>query len=74
MNTKELIDFICAKHYRTTCSDENIANGFSFEEDGETINPRYSYGCKRCALLEIESGKVKKTEENKGIINRELCF
>lgn len=37
MNVKEFIDFICPEHYRTSCSDDNIANGFCLEEDGKLL-------------------------------------
>lgn len=68
MELKEFIDFICPDHSRTSCSDDDISNGFYFEEDEETISTKYYHRCSRCALLEIENGKVKATEANKKTI------
>lgn len=64
MKAIELINLIKPEHDRTSCSDKNITNGFYMSEDGEIISNDYSLGCIRCALLQIESGKVNLTEEN----------
>jgi len=74
MDAKEFIDFICPEHGRTSCSDENISNGFYFEEDGETISEKHHPRCVRCALLEIENGWIKRTEVNNQIIPKILSF
>jgi hypothetical protein len=68
MTAKELIDIIRPIHRRTSCSDDNIANGFYLEEDGVTISRKHHQRCTRCALLEIENGTVKATEANNDII------
>jgi hypothetical protein len=73
-NIKDFIDFICPEHGRTSCSDENISNGFYLEEDGETISQKYYPRCVRCALLEIENGTIKRTEANNKIIPERLFF
>jgi hypothetical protein len=73
-NIKDFIDFICPEHGRTSCSDENISNGFYLEEDGETISQKYYHRCVRCALLEIENGTIKRTEANNKIIPERLSF
>ena len=73
-NIKEFIDFICPEHGRTSCSDDNISNGFYLEEDGETISQNYYHRCVRCALLEIENGTIKRTEANNKIIPEMLSF
>jgi hypothetical protein len=65
---KEFIDLIYPEHSRTSCSDENIYNGFYLEDDFITIDVRCKPRCKRCAFLEIENGTIKITEENKKII------
>lgn len=67
MTARELIDLIHPDHIGTSCSDVNISNGFSFENDCETVT--HSYGCIRCALLEIESGEIKMTEANRALIS-----
>jgi hypothetical protein len=51
MTTKEFINLICPEHTRTSCSDDNISNGFYFEEDRETISPQYFHRCGRCASI-----------------------
>jgi hypothetical protein len=58
MQAKELIDIIAPEHSRTSCSDENIANGFYFEYDSNTISNKYIVGCSRCALLQLSNGKA----------------
>ena len=70
---KDFIDFIYPDHDRTSCSDDNISNGFYLEEDGETINKKYYHRCVRCALLEIGNGTIKRTDANNKIIP-ELFF
>lgn len=62
MTAKELIDVLCPEHNRTSCSDENIGNGFSHKSDefgnySTTIDSVDFPRCGRCALLEIERGK-----------------
>ena len=74
MTTKEFINLICPEHTRTSCSDDNISNGFYFEEDRETISPKYFHRCGRCALLEIENGTINITEENQKIIPERLAI
>ena len=74
MKLKEFINFICPEHSRTSCSDENISNGFCFEEDEETVSQKYYHRCKRCAFLEIENGTVKRTKINSEIIPERLSF
>jgi hypothetical protein len=73
-NIKDFIDFICPEHGRTSCSDDNISNGFHLEEDGETISQEYYHRCVRCVLLEIENGTIKRTEANNKIIPERLSF
>ena len=76
MNAKELIDFICPEHSRTSCSDDNISNGFYTEGDEDwetlTVSTKYYPRCTRCAMLEIENGKIKATEENKKVVPERL--
>jgi len=74
MKTKEFINFICPEHNRTSCSDDNITNGFYLEEDGETISQKYYYRCVRCALLEIENKTIKRTEPNIKFIPKIFSF
>lgn len=48
MSAREFIDLIMPEHDRSSCSDDNISNGF-FTRDG-----RNWYGrCTRCMYLEI---------------------
>lgn len=73
MEAKELVDLLHPQHSRTSCSDENINNGFSWKldewnEESLRLDSRWLPRCKRCALLEIVSGEVVFTEENKQII------
>jgi hypothetical protein len=64
METLELINIICPEHDRTSCSDENISNGFYFEDEfNTTISRSYFPRCSRCALLEIANGTA--TDDNK---------
>lgn len=74
MSTKEFIDLISPEHGRSSCSDDNLFNGFYLEKDDETINEKYHPRCLRCALLEIENGLIKRTEVNKKIISKTLGF
>ena len=71
---REFIDIITPEHTRTSCSDENISNGFYLEEDGETISQKFYHRCVRCALLEIENGTIKRTDANNKIIPERLSF
>ena len=41
MEAKNIIDLICPEHTRTSCSDDNISNGFYFEDDSVTISTKY---------------------------------
>ncbi len=62
MQAKELIDIIATEHSRTSCSDENIANGFfhkaidEWEEGYKVISNSFHARCTRCALLELANG------------------
>ncbi len=61
----EIIDFlniIKPEHYRTSCSDENISNGFYIEGEG-TVSTKYLPRCKRCAYLEIINKTVDSEDE-----------
>lgn len=74
MEAITLIDIINPEHNRTSCSDDNISNGFYFEYDeyndkSDVISRKYPPRCSRCALLEIENGTVALNKENKKIIN-----
>jgi hypothetical protein len=73
-NIREFIDFICPEHSRTSCSDDDISNGFYLEEDRETISKERYHRCVRCALLEIENGTIKRTEANNRIIPERLSL
>lgn len=68
MEAIDLINIICPEHSRTSCSDENIDNGFYFDEDMESISIKHYHRCNRCALLEIENNTIKLTEQNSKII------
>ena len=74
MEAKNIIDLICPEHSRTSCSDENISNGFYFEDDDITISTKYYHRCTRCALLEIENGTIKLNEINNKIIPERLSL
>jgi hypothetical protein len=69
MQAKELIDIIAPEHSRTSCSDENIANGFyhkaadEWEEGYTVISNEYYYRCSRCALLELANGRSIDTDK-----------
>ena len=69
MQAKELIDIIAPEHSRTSCSDENIANGFyhkavdEWEEGYKVISNEYYYRCSRCALLELANGRSIDTDK-----------
>ncbi len=67
MEALELINIICPEHSRTSCSDENIGNGFFLESENDfeyntTISKKYFPRCGRCALLQIANGKA--TDDN----------
>ncbi len=51
MTAKEFINLIRPDHDRTSCSDEDISNGF-YTRDGEKWHGR----CTRCLYLEIING------------------
>ena len=73
MKAQELVDLLYPEHSRTSCDDDNISNGFSFIIDDwndrtKDLDKKYYARCRRCALLEIISGEVELTEENKEII------
>lgn len=72
LSTIEFINIICPEHGRTSCSDENISNGFYLDDDEETVSMKYYHRCTRCALLEIYNGKIVLTEENKLVIPERL--
>ena len=69
MTAKELIDIIAPEHSRTSCSDENIANGFyhkavdEWEEGYKVISNKYHARCSRCALLELANGTSIDTDK-----------
>jgi hypothetical protein len=69
MTALELINIICPEHSRTSCSDENINNGFyhSYELDEpiSTISNEHMPRCTRCALLQLANGTS--TDDNKVI-------
>jgi hypothetical protein len=67
MNGLEFINSVCPEHGRTSCSDKNVFNGFSIDEDG-SINKKYAPRCIRCAFLEIENKTVEINEANKAVI------
>jgi hypothetical protein len=52
MDALEFIDIISPKHSRTTCSDDNISNGF-YTQDGKSFRSR----CLRCMYIEIINGE-----------------
>jgi hypothetical protein len=43
--TLDMVDVLAPEHYRTSCSDDDIVNGFNSSE--------YGARCTRCALLEV---------------------
>lgn len=69
MTAEELINIIAKEHSRTSCSDENISNGFShksqeeWETDYKVIINKYNPRCTRCALLEIANGRSIDTDQ-----------
>ena len=73
MTAIELINIIAPEHSRTSCSDENICNGFyheCIEEWGtfvptNTISAEYHERCARCALLNLANGR---SEDNNKVI------
>ena len=60
MTALELIDLIQPRHERTSCTDDNICNGF-YSGSGS------NFRCGRCALLELAHKKVG-MPENMGIL------
>jgi len=56
MDAKELIDLIWPNHVRTTCSDDNVTNGFGTM--GRTAKGVLTADgrCLRCMLLELIQG------------------
>lgn len=69
MTAEELINIIAKEHSRTSCSDEDISNGFyhkSYEEwetDYKVIINKYNPRCTRCALLEIANDRSIDTDQ-----------
>lgn len=63
MTAIELINIIAPEHSRTSCSDENLSNGFyhkasdEWEEEYKVIRKDYNPRCTRCALLDIANGR-----------------
>lgn len=63
MTATELINIIAPEHTRTSCSDDNIGNGFYHKSSEEwdnnytVITKKYIPRCSRCALLELENGR-----------------
>lgn len=69
MKAEELIDIIAKEHSRTSCSDENLNNGFyhkaadEWEAGYRVISKDYYPRCTRCALLEIANGRSIDTDQ-----------
>lgn len=69
MTAEELINIIAKKHSRTSCSDDNISNGFyhkspeEWETNYKVIINKYSPDCTRCALLAIANGRSIDTDQ-----------
>lgn len=63
MTAIELINIIAPEHSRTSCSDEDIDNGFyrkateEWDKNYTIISTKYFPRCSRCALLELENGR-----------------
>ena len=75
MESIDLVNLLFPEHSRTSCSDDDISNGFYFESDvwsdySDRLSKKYVPRCQRCDALEIVNGKVKLTEENKKIITK----
>lgn len=68
MEANKLIDIICPEHSRTSCSDDDISNGFYILENS-IISMQYPPRCSRCALLEINNGRVILNKENLNILS-----
>lgn len=47
MDARQLIDIIRPVHGRTSCTDDDLSNGFYSRKDGS------QHKCSRCALLQI---------------------
>jgi len=71
MEVLKFIDLIKPDHDRTSCSDEDIRNGFYVDVETEIVNTKYRPRCKRCALLEIANGTIN-LDLNKDIIEELL--
>lgn len=54
MTALEFIDKMMPEHDRTSCDDENTANGF-YSRNGESWHGR----CTRCMYLEIVRGETR---------------
>jgi hypothetical protein len=71
MKAIELINIIAKEHSRTSCSDENISNGFyhksananEWEKEYKVISNKYHTRCTRCALLELANGRSIDTDK-----------
>lgn len=76
MDALELVNIICPEHTRTSCSDDNIDNGFYHKfvdtEDSTTIISKHHPRCSRCALLELINGLS--VDENKIIETISIHF
>jgi len=55
MTAKELIDILQPEHGRTSCSDNNLCNGF-YSAGGKRGDLGHGR-CSRCMLLEILNGE-----------------
>ena len=69
METKDFINIVAPEHSRTSCSDDNLFNGFYYDGCGENLDRRYYPRCKRCAYLELMMGRIALTTENREIIS-----
>jgi hypothetical protein len=58
MEAREFIDLLWPEHTRTSCSDDDLQNGFRTMGliDGETGKVKADGRCLRCMLLEFERG------------------
>lgn len=57
MHAETLIDIIAPIHDRNNCSDINSINGLYLNQYN-----KYSFICKRCALLDISKFKIGKEQ------------
>lgn len=74
MEAIEFVNLVAKEHGRTSCYDDNINNGFSFEDDDETISLKYLPRCKRCAYLQIANGTIKLTETNIKLLEERYTY